>query len=191
MKRLLFLSLLMPFALNSFAYYGKPELEMPGWLSFMAFIMIVWGILEIILFFKIWGMTDDVKALKKFHLDQTVFESKSVMAKSLRRNLVLGDLEKVKRTLLKNFIDNVETGFSELTSYGYGKDENGNEKLMDLTEQNLKESIQPYIDNLKQQFDKIGEELPLYIQRMETYGDYYKIFQKKDLIVEVEKKSEN
>ena len=31
--------------------------------------MITWGILEIILFFKIWGMTNDIRALKKdfFH----------------------------------------------------------------------------------------------------------------------------
>ena len=32
--------------------------------QFLYFIVIVWGILNIILFFKIWGMTNDVKAIK-------------------------------------------------------------------------------------------------------------------------------
>ena len=58
-------------------------------------------------------------------------------------------------------------------------------------EQNLKESIRPYVENLQKQYDKIGEKLPVYIQRMECFGDYYKFFVKEDLTVEVEKKTED
>lgn len=32
--------------------------------SFFSIIMIVFGVLQIILFFKIWGMTNDIRALK-------------------------------------------------------------------------------------------------------------------------------
>ena len=32
--------------------------------SFLPIIIIVFGILQVILFFKIWGMTDDIRALK-------------------------------------------------------------------------------------------------------------------------------
>ena len=178
------------FAFDGFAAsrYGEPEL--PGWLTFIGVIMIVWGILEIILFFKIWGMTNDVKALKKDHFNETVFETKSGKARYLRKNLVLGNIEDVKRTLLKNFIDNVEYDYDELQTHGYVKDENGNDVWTSFEEQNLMKSIRPYVENLQKQYEKIGEELPIYIQRMETFSDYYTLFVKEDLMVEVEKKSD-
>ncbi len=184
----------MAAASSSFAYYGyysSPSFELPGWLTFMGIIMIVWGILQIILFFKIWGMTNDVQALKKTLSCETTFETKGQMARYIRKNLVLGNMDNVKRILLQNFIDNVEQGYVKLNPYGYVKDENGNEKWTSLKEQNQKESIRPYVENLQKQFEKIGEELPIYIQRMECYGDYYKMFVKEDLTVEVKKETED
>lgn len=187
MKRLYVLSVVMvAFSIDGFAAgrYGEPEL--PGWLTFIGIVMIVWGILEIILFFKIWGMTDNIKALKKDHFNETEFETKAGMARYLRKNLVLGNMDNVKRILLQNFIDNVEHGYGELKVQGYVKDENGNEVWTSFEEQNLKKSIHPYIENLKKQYDKIGEEMPIYIQRMETFGDYFDLFVKEDLDVELE-----
>jgi hypothetical protein len=173
-------------ASSCFAYYRdsySSEFELPGWLTFIGIIMLVWGILEIILFFKIWGMTDNIKELKKDHFNETVFETKAEMAKFLRRNLVLGNMENVKKTLLKNFINNVEHGYGELPTYGYVKDENGNDKWTNFEEKNLDESIIPYVDNLILQYGKIGEEVPVYITRMKTFRDYYKLFVKEDLEV--------
>ena len=177
---------MVAFSIDGFAAgrYGEPEL--PGWLTFIGIVMIVWGILEIILFFKIWGMTDNIKALKKDHFNETEFETKAGMARYLRKNLVLGNMDNVKRILLQNFIDNVEHGYGELKVQGYVKDENGNEVWTSFEEQNLKKSIHPYIENLKKQYDKIGEEMPIYIQRMETFGDYFDLFVKEDLDVELE-----
>ncbi len=191
MKRIYLLIACATMVLNGFAAgrYGEPEL--PGWLTFMGLIMIVWGILEIILFFKVWGMTNDIKALKKDRFNETLFETKGEMARYLRRNLVIGNMENVKRTLLKNFIDNVEHGYGELQTSGYVKDENGNDKWTNFKEKNLKESIRPYVDNLQKQYAKIGEELPVYIQRMETFGDYYHLFVKEELTVEIKKESED
>lgn len=194
MKRILVFSVSMAIASSSFAYYGEyssPSFKLPGWLTFMGIIMIAWGILEIILFFKIWGMTNDVQALKKDHFCETTFETKWQMARYLRKNLVLGNMDNVKRILLQNFIDNVEHGYGELKSYGYVKDENGNDKWTSFEEQNQKESIRPYVENLQKQFEKIGEDLPIYIQRMECFGDYYKMFVKEDLTVEVIKENED
>ena len=193
MKRLFVLTVSMAAASSSFAYYddySSSSSGFPGWLTFVGIIMIAWGILEIILFFKIWGMTNDVKALKKDHFYEKIFETEADMAWFLRKNLVLGNMENVKRILLRNFIDNVEHGYGELKAYGYIKDENGIDQWTNFKEQNLKESIRPYVENLQKQFDKIGEELPVYIQRMQCFGDYYKLFVKEDLTVEVEKKSE-
>lgn len=190
MKRLTVILFVLASALNTFAYHSySSSFEMPGWLTFMGIVMIVWGILEIILFFKIWDMTNNIKALKKDHFNETVFETKAGMARYLRNNLVLGNMENVKKTLLKNFIDNVEHGFSELPAEGYVKDENGNDKWVRFTEENLDKSIIPYVDNLILQYGKIGEEVPVYITRMKTFRDYYKLFVKEDLVVEVEKKN--
>ena len=190
MKRSILFIICAVSAVSGFAAgrYGEPEL--PGWLTFIGIVMIVWGILEIILFFKVWGMTNDVSALKKDHFNETVFESKEQMARYLRRNLVLGNTENVKRTLLKNFIDNVEHGYGELKTEGYEKDEKGDDHWVSFREKNLKESIRPYVEQLQKQYDKIGEEMPVYIQRMNTYADYYKLFVKEDLSVEVEEKNE-
>ena len=87
----------------------------------MCIIMIAWGILEIILFFKIWGMTNDVQALKKDHFCETTFETKGQMARYLRKNLVLGNMDNVKRILLQNFIDNMEHGYGEHLRVLYGR----------------------------------------------------------------------
>lgn len=195
MKRLFLIPVAFTASLSTFAYYGdygysSSTFEMPGWFTFMGIVMIVWGILEIILFFKIWGMTNDVKALKKDHFCETVFETKAGMARYLRKNLVLGNMENVKKTLLKNFIDNVEHGYGQLPSGGYVKDEKGNDQWVRFEEKNLDESITPYVDNLVLQYGKIGEDVPVYITRMKTFRDYYKLFVKEDLIVEVERENE-
>ena len=73
MKRLGLLAFSMAVVLNSFAYsdYSYPKLETPWWLTFMGLLMIAWGILEIILFFKIWGMTNDVRKLVNHFCGQT------------------------------------------------------------------------------------------------------------------------
>ena len=197
MKRLSVITLALATALSTFAYYGdygysrlSSSFEMPSWFTFMGWIMIIWGILEIILFFKIWGMTDNIKALKKDHFSETPFEGKDEMARYLRKNLVLGNIDTVKRILLQNFIDNVEHSYGMLKTEGYEKDEKGADKWVSYKEKNLKESIVPYVKNLMLQYAKIGEEVPVYITRLETFGDYYKIFVKEDLEIELEKKTE-
>lgn len=38
----------------------------------LSIIMTVWGILNIILFFKIWGMTNDIKELKDYIIDNNI-----------------------------------------------------------------------------------------------------------------------
>lgn len=195
MKRLFVLFVSMVCASSGFAYYGdysysSPKLEMPGWLVFMGIVMIVWGILEIVLFFKVWGMTANVKALKKAHFNEMEFESKAEIVRFLRENLVLGNMENVKKILLKNFIDNIKRSYAKLPVGGYEKNENGVSQYVSYKEKNLKVSIRPYIESLQKQYDKIGEQMPVYIQRMETFGDYYKLFVIEDLEVKTEDKTD-
>jgi len=139
-------------------------------MELIAIISLIAAILQIILFFKIWGMTNNIKALKKYHLNENVFETKLEMARYIRTNMILGNTENVKKILLKNFIENVEHGFGEMPT-------NGSVKI----EKNFDEPITPYVDKLILQFAKIGEEVPAYITKMKTYRDYYRLFTKEDL----------
>lgn len=40
----------------------------------LSIIFIIFGLLQIILFFKVWGMTDDIRAIKNKYLDQQIKE---------------------------------------------------------------------------------------------------------------------
>lgn len=188
MNRHVLITIAVLTASNSFAYYGdyssSPDFELPGWVTFAGFLMIAWGILEIILFFKIWGMTNDVKAIKKEYLHDRNDESYYLMAKNLRKNLILGNIENVKKVLLTNFMDEIMRSYANLPSQGYEKDANGKDRLVSYEERNQKTPIAPYVENLRKQFEKIGEPLPTYINNMATYGDFLNIFTKEDLMME-------
>lgn len=184
MKRFYLLVLVASFTFNSMAagYYGHSSLDLPGWLTFIGIIMIVWGILEIILFFKIWGMTNDIKSLKKSHFFETSFDNTYEKVEYLNRNVILDNNQVVKRILILSFMEEVETSFEKLPKEGTYTDENGKEKWGSFKEKNLKASIEIHKDKLNKQLDKIGEELPSVIKQMETYYDYYNIFEMKDFI---------
>lgn len=188
MKRQVTLAIVLLPAISSFAYYGEysssPNLELPGWVTFMGFLMIAWGILEIILFFKIWGMTNDIRALKNDHFNQTTNEIPSgQLVNDIRKNLLLGDIDKVKKALLMKFTDDVKHSYRKMPIQGYEKDQNGKDHMVSYKERNLKKPITFYVENLRKQFEKIGEPLPPYINHMATYGDFFNLFTKEDLMV--------
>jgi len=43
---------------------------MEGLMTFTGFIIIVFGVLQIILFFKLWGMTNDIKDIRNKYLEE-------------------------------------------------------------------------------------------------------------------------
>jgi hypothetical protein len=143
----------------------------------MSIIMIVWGILEIILFFKIWGMTNDIKALKKDYLNEYNYETQGQLNVKLRKNLVLGDIEKVKFLLFNDFSNEVEDAFGKMKSCDFERDEDGNYKKISYVENNLKESILPYVNKLQKKLELIDEDLPTYIKKMKTFNDYFNLFE--------------
>lgn len=77
---------------------------MEGFLVLVYVIMFVWGVLNIILFFKIWGMTNDVNAIKQHLLgnntipyeevapiNQTESKEAEIKAAKKPKNLKVGD----------------------------------------------------------------------------------------------------
>ena len=191
-KIFLFISALMGGAMNVFASYGDYSYSRSssgGFMEFLGVIMLAWGILEIILFFKIWEMTNNVKAIKKGYFNENESQEVDVlMMKSLRTNLILGNRDEVKKTLLKNFVDQIESSFRDLPTGGYETLDNGNSRYVSYGVKNLQRSIFPYVEMLKKQFDKISEPLPDFILTMKTYKDYFNLFVKKDF--EIQKKAE-
>ena len=181
MKKIFLLSVAVFAVSNCFAYYGdyssSPSFELPWWVTFMGILMIAWGVLEIILFFKIWGMTNDIRALKNDHFKQTNTEvTTSQLINDIKKNLLLGDIDKVKKGLLMKFADDVKHSYRSLPVLGQEKDENGKEHMVSYKERNLQKSIVSYVENLRKQFEKIGEPVPPYINNMSTYGDFFNLF---------------
>lgn len=187
--RRFFVLVVAAFAVSkSFAYYddysSSASFELPGWITFMGYLMIAWGVLEIILFFKIWGMTNDIRALKNDHFNQATNEVPSgQLINDIRKNLLLGDIDKVKKALLMKFTDDVKQSYRKMKVQDYEKDENGKERLVSYKERNLKQPITIYVENLRKQFEKMGEPLPPYINNMTTYGDFFNLFTNEDLTV--------
>lgn len=133
-------------------------------------VYVIFGILALILFFKVWGMTSDIRRIKNRlfldDLDEGKIERQDQID-SLRSNLLAGDIAYVRQRLINNFYDGVVRSFK-----AFPKDSDRNA--------NLSQSIRPLVDKLQKQFDKIGEELPNYIKKMETYNDYFNTFTFKD-----------
>ena len=175
MKKTLSLVFMLAVVMNASAA-GYGELEMPGWLTFMGIVIIVFGILEIVLFFKIWAMTDDVKAMKKHILGEGIIKSYAAVIPIIRKDLVLGNKEQVKTALINNFIDKLERKF-----YSFDGNYDSDHIFTQFTEENLNKSIELYVNNLRKQFDKIGEKLPENIAKMKTFKDYFDLFTEDDL----------
>ena len=73
----------------------------------IGFITLIGAILDIILFFKLWGMTNDIRELKKDHFDNRMPEDIPQLRAYLREKYILGENEKVKSILIHEFLDNI------------------------------------------------------------------------------------
>ena len=158
-----------------FAYSSYGSSEPSG---FVIFLWILSGLLGIILFFKVWGMTNDIRKIKNKFLFLDEEYKKEIdgvlQISSLREAVLCGNIDFVKKRLIKHFCYTIESSFNKQI-VKMSKQEAQAEK-----EELMKQSIRPLVDNLQILFDRIGEELPPYIKRMETYNDYYNIFTSAD-----------
>ncbi|MFV0587485.1 hypothetical protein [Bacteroides reticulotermitis] len=86
--------------------------------SITAIIIIVFGILQIILFFKIWGMTNDVKKLKNT-IQANGYPDGSSPAKI---ELAMGNIDKAKELALREFIFDVHQVYSDIVTNSTNED---------------------------------------------------------------------
>ena len=108
-------------------------------------------------------MTNDVREIKKMFsasspdVDILSQVSKDKQIEKLKLNLLLGNVDYVKKTLMENFCYAVKDEIAKISK--------NKGALQDY-------SIRPYVEMLQNQYGKIGEELPIYIAKMETFADY-------------------
>lgn len=139
--------------------------------AFIIIISLIWGILSLILFFKVWGMTNDVRRMTQDHFGE-LQPPKGMEGDFLRRNLIMGNTDIVRKSLLAQFIDEITTSFEQMIP-GQFEEDKGWE---DYREKNLQKSIAPQVQNLKKQFDAINQPLPKFLTDMKTYNDFFSLF---------------
>lgn len=79
---------------------------MEEFMMFFSVILIIFGVLQIILFFKIWGMTNDVKELKN--------EFMSIPSKwALNKAILKGDKHKVEEILFNAMYIRIKKAYDD------------------------------------------------------------------------------
>lgn len=137
--------------------------------SFIVFITFIGAILDIILFFKLWGMTNDIRELKKDHFDNHMPEDVPQLRAYLREHYFLGDKDKVKRALILDFLDNLNIKCNSSRS-----------SYLEADNPTLDIDITKYVEKLKIQFAKVNLEVPSEILNLKTFRDYYELFKNED-----------
>ena len=139
----------------------------------IAIINLIEFILCVILFFKIWGMTNNVNEIKDRLTKDDDFKTRGELREQLRKSYVLGDKERIKRILILLFIERINY---KCNIY--------QEEDMRADNPNLNISIIPYVENLSKTLAIIGEKTPECILNMKTYKDYYNLYKKSDFKID-------
>lgn len=81
---------------------------MEGIALFVSIVIIVFGILQIILFFKLWGMTNDVKKIRKS------LPNVSSDLSPAKMEFIIGNTDKAKEMLKKEFVLDVYESYMKI-----------------------------------------------------------------------------
>lgn len=115
MKKILFFVCFILVSTNSHAYYG--ETSYSGFTLFLALLMVVWGVLNIILFFKLWKATNNIEKITQKVISNKVISSKSDLDMQLFLLKTKGQDEEAIKLLndtledsITKFINNNEVG---------------------------------------------------------------------------------
>lgn len=81
---------------------------MEGITLFVSIVIIVFGILQIILFFKLWGMTNDVKKIRKS------LPNVSSDLSPAKMEFIIGNTDKAKEMLKKEFVLDIYESYMKI-----------------------------------------------------------------------------
>lgn len=123
---------------------------------FVSIVIIVFGILQIILFFKLWGMTNDVKKIK------SSFPMSIAGISPAKIEFAIGNKEKAEEMVKREFISDVYKIYREV--YEYAQDQhkikvyNQDYKKLSLKYENRFSKPEEYIDfTMFDTFDKAND----------------------------------
>ena len=130
----------------------------------IALITIAAAVLQIILFFKVWAMTNDVRTLR----EKYAAPNGSNFNSEIRKLLCSGNKEKAKELLLNRFYDNISNlNYSDI-------DKDGN---VDQIKKNIDADFMKLKTELENNFAKIGCDLPERIKLMKSGNEFYELYQ--------------
>ena len=129
-----------------------------GFASFVAFLTFIGTILQIILFFKIWGMTNDVKHIK----DKIVPNSSDGISEELNVLHFMGKDDECEQIILKEFYRTLSDRLNWAKS----------NLLEDSYDKAIDESISKFTDVVAKQYKNIGREMPDLLKGLKTYRDF-------------------
>lgn len=150
-KRLTTFLSLSTMSISCFAYgdygYGENSLNigLPSYFNLMVVIIIAVGVLEAILFFKIWGMTNDVEKLKNHIIPDTTYGVSAV------RDLWLkGKVEQAYDALNSFMVDRINQAYNESREY------QDKEKAIE----NFRKKVEDLCTKNEPTYKAIGREIP-------------------------------
>lgn len=116
-------------------------------MEFLSIVLLVFGVLQIILFFKLWGMTNDVKKIKER------LEKKDVLCL-----IMTGDKENAYASLLQEL-------YAKLKEY-----------VQMWNKEMYKEKAGELIESYRKKAEETGHKLPEYMSTPDKFMDnYYRI----------------
>lgn len=122
--------------------------------AFLSVILIIFGILQIILFFKLWGMTNDVRHISE-KIGAQPIDTFPQLEQSIRKLLLEGEkdqaIDLLRSNLVKDLIDYISKGY--------------NYQIIN----NLK-------NNYREYYEKLGVPFPEQVEKINTLKDLEQLF---------------
>lgn len=122
--------------------------------AFLSVILIIFGILQIILFFKLWEMTNDVRRISE-KIGAQPIDTFVKLEQSIRKLLLEGKKDQAIDLLKSNLVKDVVGCISAKYSI---------------------EDINKIKDNYRKYYEKLGVPFPEQIEKINTLSDLEKLF---------------
>lgn len=147
---------LLALASPAFAYSGYESAG--GFAVFASFLTLVVAILQIILFFKIWGMTNDVKRIKEKmipKLSESITEELNILH-------LMGKDDECEELILRDFYHKLSECLHRAKS----------RLMLSAYNSQIDKPIAEVIEVVAKQYAFIGREMPDAIKNLKTYRDF-------------------
>lgn len=133
---------------------------------FLGIVMLVFAILQIVLFFKVWGMTNDVRSLKKkFMLSSASLSASDILKESYKGN------PKLPNILFDAIYNDMDAAY-ERTASVY----NPKTKSWENDEVVMTKRIKEIKDHYKAVYARVNIPFPEVFDSIKNAGDFEKAF---------------